>query len=1313
MMNSATNTVRGIFVGFAFMLAMLSGAWSAQAVATTPEIVSVTLGTAATPVTVATGFNLAVPNMNWATAAPTQQPMSGIFIVSGASSGDAYTAAPTGLQGASFTSAPSPMFGVASAGMFGAGLIQFTQQSLSTMFTDQQPTNANPQIFGSATGPVAQSAFSLANAGIPAGTTVVFTINMNGLVPQMVTIMGDHTTPTANYDPAGFSGQGSLIITTATFKNNNAALQMFDSTVGFMIATDANMAPDPNNPSQPLGIIAQANHWVGDMFPELPGFDSNAAVSGNGGAKGSFTAKCGTTFYGPAGETRTITDFMPNSSLTSYFGTKITGGNLTTADLAVFVDSPGISVENPQGAVLTADTNFGGLAGTKLVVSYSFASPKDIAFGVSSSIANTGTTGTTGTGTIIGTVTNLSSATTGTIFVGVSTDPNFGTIANYATVGSTGGTFTVSNLPDNGVTDLYVSAYVDLNNNQLPDANEPSGDFGGGTSAAIRLATGGSAVADVVIQDVQTGGSDPYGALNPTMWSRADFNNDPYVIFTPRIDQNINSSMLNPVADGTVDEWTINPFGQGDVTIVLGAIDSDFLIDQGGFSKLVYAGTTGSITVPSAAAIKVTVQNMGNASTTGGSPYHYQLAVIGASQMFVKQDNLSPNAYSNESSTPELGAAGAVTRWYYEMPISATTQVQFDWSAKASFPDGGAFAGGANNDIVGSVDLYAIPGGNIWTGTPQFVQHLGNSLSTAGLSTVLPDGNAGPTWYFVEFMAAASGTVNANNHYTISATTGVNPQRAMVHRLRADSFDPANYNSPANGAGSTGTTAGFSSTPVLMADFEDSAGAILGSVPADQAWIDPYTLDMNNLPTATTALDGLVSQYDPTGSNMVTLGGTASAPGHGYLLHLRAYAASGANATSGQPEVLQGDPILREASAILMDLTDTMQDPTNFVTLTAGWYVRDQFGAQAYVGGFMSSIQPGMVVTTLMAVDTVDVYSNFMSDNRPQVIDSAIAFDAMNQMATITTTTALTDWYTANSSALVLHQVAFDHYSLPGFVFVLQAYNDSNGDGRIDAGGQPALMGTQELLYLPSDPYGVTMNGAAVPTDWSLHSYNDVLKQDVFTAVAGGESVPMQLAATQPAAGATSSPAPTGGFGAPAVKVTLNQPRVALALLDFDTGAIGYQVDISNSVTMDSGYTQILTLDGYAAALSDPNLPPALAFDPLNPSAGSGYVFKVVAYDDANANGLFDAGETALEANKQIVNIYTDAIAPDGTPVVAGTWGEFDPLAQTVAAVSGAYTLQSYDSVFASTSAGSQGGGSGASIRGTLANVAGNPVGNL
>ncbi len=374
-MNRLFSSILTVFV------ALFSFSFVSFAVA--PAITSVTVDSY-----VSAGKYLVVPHVGWGASGT-----SAVFVMPGQKVGDTTTPAPTFTAPfPSYTSGESPMLGV--AGGYGAILAQFDTTSLLTLATGAKATNSNPDIFGGTSGPpIARTALSLTTAGLADGAVVTFIADMKGNVPQLVAIMGNHPNPTVEYDPTAFGGSGKLTVTTATFSNPNNAGESFNSTVGFMVSVDSALAPNPSSPSTPLGIVAQTNHWVGDMFPLLPGFDSSAAVSGNGGAKGTATAKCGTTFYGPAGQTRQITLFFPDSSIPAFFG-----AGATKADLSVFIDSPGSSEKNPTTAVInTSATNFGGtaatgVAGISVKVPYTFASPKDIGFSITGVVTSDTTT---------------------------------------------------------------------------------------------------------------------------------------------------------------------------------------------------------------------------------------------------------------------------------------------------------------------------------------------------------------------------------------------------------------------------------------------------------------------------------------------------------------------------------------------------------------------------------------------------------------------------------------------------------------------------------------------------------------------------------------------------------------------------------------------------------------------------------------------------------------------------------------------------------------------------------------------------------
>ena len=270
---------------------------------------------------------------------------------------------------------PADMFGTSSG--YGQMLLSVDADGASGGYSGEmgvlgnnKPTNANTTILGGATGPVNKANIELggANAGdraIPAGTEVTFTVDMNGEPPHLVAVMGG-TAPTVTYDA---SGTGTLTVKTTTFGTTTNAEHTFYSIVGFMILTDATMGTDP------LSIIAQTNAWVGDMFPLLPGFDTSAAVSGNGGTLGDTTAKSGITIYGPTGETRDIRIFFPDSAIATMFGSGVTSSSLTA-----FVGSG----EDTSATITRGQTNF-GTTGTLAEFTYTFASPKDTSVGVDTS----------------------------------------------------------------------------------------------------------------------------------------------------------------------------------------------------------------------------------------------------------------------------------------------------------------------------------------------------------------------------------------------------------------------------------------------------------------------------------------------------------------------------------------------------------------------------------------------------------------------------------------------------------------------------------------------------------------------------------------------------------------------------------------------------------------------------------------------------------------------------------------------------------------------------------------------------------------
>lgn len=289
----------------------------------------------------------------------------GIWIDPGAHSGS-WDVAPGPPNNRSNPASRAEMFGLNTGygqlllSVTAAGEAEFGSEMANLV--NNKPTNANTEIFGSAQGPVNKINIELDRA-IPAGTIVTFTVDMNGEPPHLVAVMGGRT-PVVTYDP----NTDTLKIETATFGTTTNDGDVFNSLVGFMIFTDTTSFG-----TTPLRLIAQTDHWVGDIFMLLPGFDDHAAIADIGGVFGTGTAKCGTTIYGPSGQQRTASLFVPDAILDEIFGAQITADSL-----AAFVNS-----DLESGATLTKGvTNF-GVTGTQAECTYTFASPKDVSFGVS------------------------------------------------------------------------------------------------------------------------------------------------------------------------------------------------------------------------------------------------------------------------------------------------------------------------------------------------------------------------------------------------------------------------------------------------------------------------------------------------------------------------------------------------------------------------------------------------------------------------------------------------------------------------------------------------------------------------------------------------------------------------------------------------------------------------------------------------------------------------------------------------------------------------------------------------------------------
>ena len=328
----------------AVVLCAVSTVWAG------PKVTKVGLGTA-----VAANLYLAVGHDEVDTAGT-------IWVMPGQKIGDVNSGSPPyGLPPA----APAPMEGDIDG--WGTCLVQLSDQDFADIAADptiigqNMPTNANTQILGEAQGPVNKKFISLADAGIPAGTSVEFTIDMDGLVPHVVGIIGG-AEPVVTYDA---TGTGTLVVISNTLNTTSQAGDAFNSIIGVMLVTDQTKFG-----ATPLKLICQTDAWVGDIFPLLPGLDSDAAVPGNGGSMGSLDAKFGLTIYGPTGQSRTAYLYAPDASLQALFGTT------DKAQLSTYINQ-----EKSTATVNENATNWGGEKGMSVVLIYTFASPKDVAIG--------------------------------------------------------------------------------------------------------------------------------------------------------------------------------------------------------------------------------------------------------------------------------------------------------------------------------------------------------------------------------------------------------------------------------------------------------------------------------------------------------------------------------------------------------------------------------------------------------------------------------------------------------------------------------------------------------------------------------------------------------------------------------------------------------------------------------------------------------------------------------------------------------------------------------------------------------------------
>jgi len=330
-----------------------------------PEVTSISLGTSVASTHVVA---VATPNMRPEeyVAASTE---SSIFVLPGQTYGDATTSAPPDyFPGPTYSSANSPLLGTTSG--YGALLMQFMVSAADLGGIGYNfPTNSNTSVLSGASGPINSDNLSLTAAGVAAGTSVTVTVDMQNELPHLVAVMGG-SYPTISFDN---TGTGLLTISaTTTGAFTNKAGQDFISGFGFFVVTDdvAATAPDA------LGMIVQSDHWIGDMFPLLPGLDSNAVTGG--GTLSASTARSGLTIAGPCSETRSASFFIPTNSLAALYGSAV-----TEADIAGFFN------DTEQAAAVSPDvSNLNGVGGSKVVFDYNiFTDPVDISIGVSGSTA--------------------------------------------------------------------------------------------------------------------------------------------------------------------------------------------------------------------------------------------------------------------------------------------------------------------------------------------------------------------------------------------------------------------------------------------------------------------------------------------------------------------------------------------------------------------------------------------------------------------------------------------------------------------------------------------------------------------------------------------------------------------------------------------------------------------------------------------------------------------------------------------------------------------------------------------------------------
>lgn len=180
-------------------------------------------------------------------------------------------------------------------------------------------TNAVTGFFGSTSSPFDTAAADLSNNNIPAGTSVIVTIDMGGQIPHYIFVQGGSTT--VNYNS---SGNGTLVITSSTVGFTNQANQTINSGFGFFIVTNQVLDLTSYIGSNALLFTGWTNVWVGDMdfaFPGVSGRSSGSLQGDFGSSFGSALTRIGGSFYGKSGDTASISFWLPSSSINAILGT--------------------------------------------------------------------------------------------------------------------------------------------------------------------------------------------------------------------------------------------------------------------------------------------------------------------------------------------------------------------------------------------------------------------------------------------------------------------------------------------------------------------------------------------------------------------------------------------------------------------------------------------------------------------------------------------------------------------------------------------------------------------------------------------------------------------------------------------------------------------------------------------------------------------------------------------------------------------------------------------------------------------------------